>query len=138
MRIEKGLSLLKKGFGEKLFISGVFKPSDIETKYGLRERQNDLFQCCIFFGQKAKNTIENAIEVKKWLEGSNEIQKLILVTSYYHVPRSMIIFEKKLPDLSIFPVKAENKIDFIDGFIFHSKLIISEYFKFLYTIITLK
>ena len=138
MRIEKGLSLLKKGFGEKLFISGVFEPSDIETKYGLKESQDYLLQCCISFGQKATNTIENAIEVEKWLEGSNEVDKLILVTSYYHLPRSMIIFEKKLPDLFIFPVKAENRIDLVDEFIFHFKLIISEYFKVLYTIITIK
>ena len=66
------------------------------------------------------------------------MDKLILVTSYYHLPRSMIIFEKKLPDLLIFPVKAENKIDLVDEFIFHFRLIISEYFKVLYTIITIK
>ena len=51
---------------------------------------------CVNFGAKAKNTIENAIEANQWLKDNSEITKIILITSYYHLPRSILIFEKKI------------------------------------------
>ena len=48
-----------------------------------------------FFGEKARNTLENSYEVQKWLDENNEIKSIILVSSYYHLPRSMMIFKKK-------------------------------------------
>ena len=47
-RIEKGIDLLSKGYGDKLLISGVFMPSEIETKFSLEKEKNDLFKCCVF------------------------------------------------------------------------------------------
>ena len=93
-RIEKGVNLLARGYGKKLFISGVFMPSEINTKFSLEKEKSDLFKCCVFFGEKAKNTVENALEVEKWLMKNKEIKSVILVSSYYHLPRSMIILKK--------------------------------------------
>ncbi len=139
MRIEKGVNLLAKGYGGKLFISGAFKPSDIKMKYGDEKVTKELFDCCVFFGDKAKNTLENAYEVQKWLQGNPEINNIMLVSSYYHLPRSLMIFEKKInSDIIIYPVLAESDIDLRTELFFHIKLIISEYFKVIYTLVFLR
>ena len=98
-RIEKGVDLLLKGYGKKLFISGVFMPSEIELKFENEKEKNELFKCCVFFGEKAKNTVENAYEVEKWLNKNSEINSIILVSSYYHLPRSMMIFTKRFKQI---------------------------------------
>ena len=139
LRIEKGVILLAKGYGDKLFISGAFKPSDIKMKYGLEKVTKELFDCCVFFGDKAKNTLENAYEVQKWLQSNQEINSIMLVSSYYHLPRSLMIFEKKISsDITIYPVLAESDIDLRTELFFHIKLMISEYFKVLYTLAFLR
>ena len=134
-RIEKGVDLLLKGYGKKLFISGVFMPSEIELKFENEKEKNELFKCCVFFGEKAKNTVENAYEVEKWLNKNSEINSIILVSSYYHLPRSMMIFTKKIqPNIKIFPIPAVSKNNIIDQFFFHAKLVVSEYLKVIFTI----
>ena len=138
-RIEKGVDLLSKGYGDKLLISGVFMSSEIEEKFSLEKEKNELFKCCVFFDQKSKNTLENAEEVAKWLNENKDIESIMLVTSYYHLPRSIMIFEKKIKsDVKIYPTPAIQKINFKNQPFFQLKLIISEYFKVLYTIMFVK
>ena len=114
-------------------------PSEIEAKFSLEKEKNELFKCCIFFDQKSKNTLENAKEVAKWLNENKDIKSIILISSYYHLPRSILILEKKITsDLKIYPVPAIPNNNLRDQFFFHLKLIISEYFKVLYTIVFLR
>ena len=48
-RIEKGVDLLSKGYGDKLFISGVFMPSEIEAKFSLEKEKKRVIQMlCVF------------------------------------------------------------------------------------------
>ena len=135
MRIERGIEILQKGYGTKMFISGVFMPSEIQAKLNFEKNKKDLLECCIFFGEEARNTIENAIEVRKWLVKNNEIEKIILITSYYHLPRSMLIFEKKLAKIKILAKPAVDEINLLDEPMFHLRLIVSEYFKTIYSLI---
>tara|TARA_A100001011_G_C14304145_1_gene842261 strand:+ start:2085 stop:2684 length:600 start_codon:yes stop_codon:yes gene_type:complete len=138
-RIEKGVDLLSKGYGDKLLISGVFMPSEIESKFSLEKEKKELFKCCIFYDQKSKNTLENAQEVEKWLSENKDIESIILVTSYYHLPRSIMIFEKKIKsNVNIYPTPAVQNNNFKKQFFFHLKLIISEYFKVIYSIIFIR
>ena len=134
-RIEKGIELLQNGYGEKLFISSVFSKNDIKTKLEKYNNGNYLFECCISFDNNAKNTNENVLEVKRWLDNNTEINKLILVSSYYHLPRAFIIVKNKLPEFEIIAVPAINDLDFRSNLAFHIKLNFFEYFKVLYTII---
>ncbi len=134
-RIEKGVDLLSKGYGKKLLISGVFMPSEIEAKFSLEKEKYELFRCCVFFDQKSRNTLENAEEVAKWLNENKDINSIILVSSYYHLPRSIMIFEKKIKSsIKIYPILAVQNNNFRKQFFFHLKLIISEYLKVIYTI----
>ena len=138
-RIEKGVDLLSKGYGAKLLISGVFMPSEIEAKFSLEKEKNQLFKCCVFFDQRSKNTLENAQEVDKWLKENKDIKSIILVSSYYHLPRSIMIFEKKISSkVKIYPKPAFQNINFRNQFFFHLRLIISEYLKVLYTIVFIR
>ena len=139
MRIEKGIQILQKGYADKMFISGVFMPSEIEMKFKIEKTKKDLLDCCIYFGEKAKNTIENAFEANAWLKNNPEITKIILITSYYHLPRSIIIFEKNIQEnVEIYAVPAVEKINLLEQPLFHLKLIISEYFKVIYTLFFIK
>ena len=139
MRIERGMEILQKGYADKMFISGVFMPSEIEMKFKIEKSKKDLLDCCISFGEKAKNTIENIFEVNQWLQDKSEINKIILITSYYHLPRSILIFEKKLRrNIKIYSVPAVEKVNLFEQPIFHLKLITSEYLKVIYTLLFVK
>ena len=137
-RFEKGLDLLKKDeLSKKLFVSGVFSGSELKKKYALSKTDKKLFECCIIFDNKAIDTNQNVIEIKKWVE-TNNISEVYLVSSYYHLPRVKILFEKKFPslELNLLPVEAnlfKTKYLFLN-FFFHIKTIFTEYIKILYII----
>ena len=83
--------------------------------------------------------MENAYEVNKWLDENNEISSIILVSSYYHLPRSIMIFEKKIKsNIKILPISAVAEKNLKDQPFFHFKLIVSEYLKVIYTIIFIR
>lgn len=136
-RIDKGIELFDENYGEYLFISGVFKESELELKDDInKQRVND--NCCVIYDKKATNTKENALEVERWLSENSNIERLILVSSYYHLPRSYIIFNKVISDKEIVLVPAEYKIVFNENITFHARIVILEYFKVIYTIFSLK
>jgi uncharacterized SAM-binding protein YcdF (DUF218 family) len=136
-RIDKGIELFDENYGEYLFISGVFKESELELKDDInKQRVND--NCCVIYDKKATNTKENALEVERWLSENSNIERLILVSSYYHLPRSYIIFNKAISDKEIVLVPAEYKIVFNENITFHARIVILEYFKVIYTIFSLK
>ena len=136
-RIDKGIELFDENYGEYLFISGVFKESELELIDDInKQRVND--NCCVIYDKKATNTKENALEVERWLSENSNIERLILVSSYYHLPRSYIIFNKAISDKEIVLVPAEYKIVFNENITFHARIVILEYFKVIYTIFSLK
>lgn len=90
-RITESISLLNSGLADRMFISGVSKRvtiNDIEDKAGVALLEPDKVE----LGYKAQNTIENASEVKEWIE-KNNIRSVRLVTSNYHLPRALAELE---------------------------------------------
>lgn len=90
-RIAKAVELLNLGVGDKLLISGV-KPG---TGLGLIASREDIVLKNgqpIELGYQATDTVGNALEVKKWAL-KHEIEKLAVVTSFYHVPRARLELE---------------------------------------------
>ena len=132
-RIEKGLELFEKNFGEYLFISGVFEKSELEIKHIVDNKLIDK-DCCVIVDNKAKNTFENAYEVKKWLDKKNKIKNIILVSSYYHLPRSYIVFKKMIKTKNIVLSPVNKKISLNENYGFYIRLIILEFFKTIYTL----
>ena len=119
--------------GKYLFISGVFEESELEIKNDLNSK---LFNqnCCVILDKNARNTLENAKEVKEWILRNSNINNLILVSSYYHLPRSYLIFKNIIKNKSIMMMPVNESIKFDKNITFHIKLVILEYFKVIYTL----
>lgn len=101
-RISEGIKLLNDNLADKLFISGVpenISIRQIEKQAGIAAEDETKIE----LGRKAKNTIENAIETEEWIK-KNDIKSIRLVTSSYHIPRSLqefIIYVTKGNDLEV-------------------------------------
>lgn len=101
-RLHASLHLLKKKPIQDIFISGVnhcVHPKRLLLFYA----KNKNNQTRVNLGYKAKNTLENALETKEWLE-KNNISTFYLITSYYHMPRSFHLMKSALPKATIIPI----------------------------------
>ena len=117
-RLEEGFQLLERKLGSALFISGV---NPIVTKKDLKKilntnnsnKKNILFDCCVYYEKKSKNTKSNSIEANKWLT-KNDYNEIFLVTSSFHMPRSIYEFKKNAPKIVIYPwnITEEEKTTF--------------------------
>lgn len=99
-RIKEAIQLLKDEKADRLFISGV---NENVTGYHLLKEVEPKWQDKIELGYWAKTTRMNAIETAEWIK-KNNISSIILVTSFYHIPRSLLEMKRILPDLEITPV----------------------------------
>ncbi|MBR1399705.1 MAG: YdcF family protein [Alphaproteobacteria bacterium] len=100
-RISESIKLLNENLADKLFISGVYKTINIENiEESSSVTINDKSK--ITLGKKATNTIENAEETSEWIK-KNHIKSIRLVTSYYHIPRSMEEFSAQNKGVHIVP-----------------------------------
>ena len=61
-----------------------------------------LFDCCVDLDYRAQNTVGNARETSRWVR-HNDYETLIVVTSDYHMPRSLVEFHSRMPDLDLVP-----------------------------------
>lgn len=98
-RIAKGLELLNEGKGQRMLISGV---SDGVTLQDIAELEGvQLYDDMpIDLGYKARTTVGNAKEIKEWVM-KNGYHRLVAVTSFYHIPRSLLELEQAMPDIGI-------------------------------------
>jgi uncharacterized SAM-binding protein YcdF (DUF218 family) len=134
LRLEEGLDLLMAGKGKTLFVSGVHIGVDAADLLRLGGKAPDWVKCCVVLGHDASNTVGNAIETAHWLEAQN-FHTIRLVTSNYHMRRSLLEFRRILPaDIRIipnpvFPKGVEQNLLTGDSGSLH--LIVVEYVKFL-------
>lgn len=132
-RLETGLSLLRRGLGDKLFVSGVYHGIDVAELLRLARQTPDQVECCIVVGHAADNTIGNAEETAQWMKQEG-YHSLRLVTGNYHMRRSLSEFRYAMPDVAIiahpvFPDAVKRDQWWLWPGTAH--LIISEYSKFL-------
>ena len=95
----------------KILISGTGKGF---TKKSLKKMLTSnfnlkLLECCIELESISQDTFSNASETYKWVE-INNINKFILITSNYHMPRALLEFKNKMPNLKIltYPITPRN------------------------------
>jgi uncharacterized SAM-binding protein YcdF (DUF218 family) len=100
LRIQSGIELLREGKGRKLFVSGVNQQVALDDVLRVSGSAPDWALCCVVLGHEADNTRENADETARWMR-SQGFHSLRLVTSWYHMPRSLLEFQRAMPDVEI-------------------------------------
>ena len=131
-RLSEAARLLSEGRGSRLLISGVNRivsREDLERKSGLEKR---LFGCCVDIDY-AYDTSGNAEETKAWARKKG-FSKLIIVTSSYHMPRSLTELGRAMPDVALVPYPVTSRNVRTERWWLHAgsaRLLLSEYVKFL-------
>lgn len=101
-RTAAALDLLRSGQAPRLLISGV-DPSatsaDIQRHSGVSDAE---LECCVILGRDATDTIGNAREAGA-LVRENGYRSLIVVTSDYHLPRSLLEMHALMPGVELIP-----------------------------------
>lgn len=101
-RIETALSLLESGKGDRLLISGVNPVTSADAIRNAVSGSSTLFDCCIDIDKAALDTVGNAEQAALWAR-ENGFGSLIVVTSDYHMPRSLIELRRKARDVKLQP-----------------------------------
>ncbi len=134
-RIAKAVKLMNNNMAEHLFISGVEKHTSLEAIIkSLKISINNPDK--VELGYDATDTIGNAREIKDWVE-KNNIKSVRLITSNYHIPRSLAeIKAYNLPlEIELTPVYSENVANYWWQSWGTFKLIVSEYNKYLVVVL---
>lgn len=92
-RIDHAIDLLKEGRGRRLLISGVNPDTSVDALARLTDTDRKWFDCCVDIDYAAQNTVGNAEIAGRWAREQG-FRDLILVTSDYHMPRSLIEFDR--------------------------------------------
>lgn len=120
-RIEEGLRLVQQGVSKFLFVSGVAKgvrQNDLVQHVYQDKTENsedvDSLYNSLDLGHTARDTRENAEEIRKWVLSFNQkrntpLKKVIVVTSAYHMPRSLVELKEKMPDIVFVPYPVYSK-----------------------------
>ncbi|MEZ5648401.1 MAG: YdcF family protein [Alphaproteobacteria bacterium] len=101
-RLETGLALLAAKRGKKLFVSGVHQGTDVAELMRVYRTDPKLLDCCLKLGYTADDTIGNARETAEWAAIEN-IKSLRVVTSNYHMRRSLFELERVMPNVRLIP-----------------------------------
>jgi uncharacterized SAM-binding protein YcdF (DUF218 family) len=107
-RLAPAVTLLEKGSGKRLLITGVnrqiSKPYLKKLLHG-----GEAFDCCADLGLAALDTRGNAQEAARWVSARG-YHSLIIVTADYHMPRSLVEFGAQMPGVHLvpYPVAADN------------------------------
>jgi uncharacterized SAM-binding protein YcdF (DUF218 family) len=132
-RIEDALRLLRDKRADRLLITGVHPDTtkDILAD-GLPEFAAQ-FSCCVDLDHRAINTVGNAVETGRWA-ADRDISSLLVVTSNYHMPRSLLELARVVPGVSLSPYPVFPGNVHIEEWWSHPgtlQLLTSEYMKYL-------
>lgn len=106
-RISAAIDLLRAGKGKRLLISGVNPVTDRTALQAANGSAPTLFSCCVDIDRAALDTIGNATESAKWLSGLG-YGSAIVVTSNYHIPRSLLEMHRAVSGVQLKPYPVVN------------------------------
>lgn len=133
-RIAAGIELLKEQRGRRLLITGVNVRT--ATPAELRRasvQESELRRCCVDIGREALDTTGNAEEARDWAE-QHGFKNLIVVTSSYHMPRTLTEFARVMPHASFTTFSVPTRHYRLESWWQHPatvRLLVGEYLKFL-------
>jgi uncharacterized SAM-binding protein YcdF (DUF218 family) len=105
-RLAAAMRLLEAHKGQRLLISGVNREATREDIRSVARAPSGLYDCCVDLGFTAVDTVGNARETAVWARRWG-YRRLIVVTSDYHLPRSLLELKGAMPEAELqgFPVR---------------------------------
>jgi uncharacterized SAM-binding protein YcdF (DUF218 family) len=88
-RIAAAVQLLAARKGRRVLVSGVNRDVSREQLRTASGTVRRLYDCCVDLGFTAADTVGNARETAEWAKAMR-YQRLIIVTTDYHIPRAML------------------------------------------------
>ena len=131
-RISDAIELLANGHGKRLLISGVHRATSAAEIARINPKFERYVACCVDLDHSAINTVGNATETRRWAR-ERGFSSLIVVTSAYHMPRTMAELATQMPEVALvpFPVVTEKlKNEPWWSSAPTARLVLSEYAKF--------
>jgi uncharacterized SAM-binding protein YcdF (DUF218 family) len=109
-RVADAIELLAEGRGKRLLISGAHPATTLSEIARLVPAREQLVACCVDLDPFAVNTVGNATGTRRWVL-TRGFRSLIVVTSNYHMPRTMAELARQMPDITLiaFPVVADKQ-----------------------------
>ena len=86
-RVARGLTVLRKGWAQKLLVSGVdreVRPREFVAVYNISAAQ---MACCVTLGFESVDTRSNAREAARWI-AANKFRSVRLITTDWHMQRA--------------------------------------------------
>jgi uncharacterized SAM-binding protein YcdF (DUF218 family) len=139
-RVADAVELLAEGRGTRLLISGVHPATNVTEIARQVPRHEKFVTCCVDLDYAAVNTSGNAVGTRRWVRARG-FRSLIVVTSSYHMPRTMAELAKQMPDIVLipFPVvtdKLRNEPWWTSTLT--ARLILSEYAKYIVALLRMR
>ncbi len=130
-RIAEGVKRLQSNQARRMLISGVGAHTSRQDLAGIAGQSVLSPTCCIDLDREALNTKGNAIHAARWAR-TNGFRSLIIVTSDYHMPRSLYLMRQRMPEVEIVPVPVRShEMDMNSVFLrAFSPQVIREYMKY--------
>ena len=115
-----------------MLISGVGHGTTRGDLGRLLNRTEMMFGCCIDIDRRALDTKGNARYTAEWAR-LNGFSRLLVVTSSYHMPRSMMLMKRTMPEVDLVGVPVYPHGIFARDFwtVATSPLVITEYAKYI-------
>ena len=128
-RIAEAIKVFRENSLSYLLISGVDKSVRIEDIVP----EDFLTNPRVSIDKNSQTTLDNANEIIKW-SNRNSIKNIIIITSDYHIPRSMLILTNRGKGLAFYPHPVASSIDFEKNLLKDTKILkflLEEYVKYL-------
>lgn len=109
-RIPVALDLAAEGAGQRVLISGVAEGVSLEAIAARQGGPAEVYACCVDLGARARTTIGNGEETARWARARG-YDRLIVVTSDYHMPRSLIELRRSMPEAEFLPWPVRTGLD---------------------------
>ena len=131
-RLSEAARLLAEGRGRRLLISGANRATTRHDLYRKSGLSTAMFER-VDVGYAAHDTSGNAEETKAWAT-THGFSRLIIVTSSYHMPRSLIELGRAMPATALVPYPVVSRNFRTERWWMHgatARLLFFEYLKFL-------
>jgi uncharacterized SAM-binding protein YcdF (DUF218 family) len=101
-RLEEAGRLFREGRAKRLLITGINPQTGRDSLEKLTTLSSETFACCVDLDYAALDTIGNAEQTGKWAS-NHGFTRVIVVTSRFHMPRSLVEIGRALPGAELIP-----------------------------------